>query len=330
MYAFNYHRPDTLEAAAAALAAADDGRLLAGGQTLIPTLKQRLASPSDVVDLASVPGLDGVRPEGDAIVVGAMARHAEVASSSMVQDAIPALASLADGIGDPQVRNCGTLGGSIANADPAADYPAAVVGLGATVRTDRRTIAGDDFFTGLFETALDEGEIVVSVSFPIPRRAAWMKFPNPASRYAIVGVMVAETASGVRVAVTGAGRSGVPGRRDGSGARRQLRRRCDRRHLDTAGRAQRGHPRERRVPRPPRRGDGPASGCGGRRLGAVGSAARPWAAPPSPLAHVRRRPCERCSQAQAGSESENVLLAVAARDTNAPYGIYRFEYEEES
>ena len=205
MYAFNYHRPDTLEAAAAALAAADDGRLLAGGQTLIPTLKQRLASPSDVVDLASVPGLDGVRPEGDAIVVGAMTRHAEVASSSMVQDAIPALASLADGIGDPQVRNCGTLGGSIANADPAADYPAAVVGLGATVRTDRRTISGDDFFTGLFETALEDGEIVVSVSFPIPRRAAWMKFPNPASRYAIVGVMVAETPSGVRVAVTGAG-----------------------------------------------------------------------------------------------------------------------------
>ena len=205
MYAFNYRRPDTLEAAAAALAAADDGRLLAGGQTLIPTLKQRLASPSDVVDLASVPGLDGMRPEGDSIVVGAMTRHAEVASSSMVQDAIPALASLAGSIGDPQVRNCGTLGGSIANADPAADYPAAVVGLGATVRTDRRTIAGDDFFTGLFETALDEGEIVVSVSFPIPRRAAYVKFPNPASRYAIVGVMVAETASGIRVAVTGAG-----------------------------------------------------------------------------------------------------------------------------
>ena len=207
MYAFNYHRPDTLDAAAAALAAAEDGRLLAGGQTLIPTMKQRLASPSDVVDLASVPGLDGVSREGDAIVVGAMARHSAVASSSAVQDAIPALASLADSIGDPQVRNCGTIGGSIANADPAADYPAAVVGLGATVRTSRRTIAADDFFTGLFETALEDGEIVVSVSFPIPRRAAYAKFPNPASRYAIVGVMVAETASGVRVAVTGAGDS---------------------------------------------------------------------------------------------------------------------------
>ena len=205
MYAFNYHRPDTLEAVVAALAGAEDGRMLAGGQTLIPTLKQRLASPSDVVDLASVPGLGGIRREGDAVVIGAMSRHAEVAASTEVQDAIPALASLADGIGDPQVRNCGTIGGSIANADPAADYPAAVVGLDATVHTDRRTIPGDDFFTGLFETALEDGEIIVSVSFPIPRRAAWMKFPNPASRYAIVAVMVAETASGVRVAVTGAG-----------------------------------------------------------------------------------------------------------------------------
>ena len=207
MYAFNYHRPDTLDAAAAALAGAEDGRLLAGGQTLIPTLKQRLASPSDVVDLGSVPGLDGVSREGDAIVVGAMARHAAVASSPAVQDAIPALASLAECIGDPQVRNCGTIGGSIANADPAADYPAAVLGLGATVRTTRRTIAADDFFTGLFETALEDGEIVVSVSFPVPRRAAYAKFPNPASRYAIVGVMVADTADGVRVAVTGAGDS---------------------------------------------------------------------------------------------------------------------------
>ena len=205
MYAFNYHRPDTLEAAAATLVAAADGRVLAGGQTLIPTLKQRLANPSDVVDLGTIAGLEGVSREGDAIVVGAMTRHSDVASASDVKGAIPALASLADGIGDPQVRNCGTIGGSIANADPAADYPAAVVALGATVRTDRRTIAGDDFFTALFETALEDGEIVVSVSFPIPRRAAYAKFPNPASRYAIVGVMVAETADGIRVAVTGAG-----------------------------------------------------------------------------------------------------------------------------
>ena len=205
MYAFNYHRPETLEAASAALAAAADGQVLAGGQTLIPTLKQRLANPSDVIDLGGIAGLGGVRREGDAIVVGAMTRHAEVASSAEVRNAIPALAALADCIGDPQVRNAGTIGGSIANADPAADYPAAVVGLGATVRTGRRAIAGDDFFTGLFETALEEGEIVLSVSFPVPRRAAYAKFPNPASRYAVVGVMVAETASGVRVAVTGAG-----------------------------------------------------------------------------------------------------------------------------
>ena len=207
MYAFNYHRPDTLEAAAAALAAAEDGQVLAGGQTLIPTLKQRLASPSDVVDLASITSLRAIRRDGDPVMIGATARHADVASSSVVQSAIPALAALADGIGDPQVRNCGTIGGSIANADPAADYPAAVVGLGASVRTNRRTIPGDDFFTGLFETALEDGEIVVAVNFPIPRRAAYAKFPNPASRYAIVGVMVAETADGVRVAVTGAGDS---------------------------------------------------------------------------------------------------------------------------
>ena len=206
MYEFNYHRPGTLEAAAAALAAAEDGCILAGGQTLIPTLKQRLASPSDVVDLGSIAGLDDIRRDGDAIVIGAMARHAEVASSPEVRSTIPALAALADGIGDPQVRNAGTIGGSIANADPAADYPAAVLGLGAEVRTDRRTIAGDDFFTGLFGTALDDDEVVLSVSFPIPERAAYAKFPNPASRYAIVGVMASRTGSGgVRVAVTGAG-----------------------------------------------------------------------------------------------------------------------------
>ena len=206
MYEFNYHRPCTLEAAAAALAAAEDGQVLAGGQTLIPTLKQRLASPSDLVDLGGVAGLDGVRRERGDIVVGAMTRHAEVASSSEVKEAVPALASLADGIGDPQVRNCGTIGGSIANADPAADYPAALVGLGAEILTDRRMIAEDYFFTGLFETTLEDDEIIVSVRFQIPRRAAYVKFPNPASRYAIVGVMVSETVGGVvRVAVTGAG-----------------------------------------------------------------------------------------------------------------------------
>lgn len=207
MYNFNYHRPSSLADAADLLGKADDGKLVAGGQTLIPTLKQRLASPSDVVDLGGVGDLAGISTDGKSIIIGAMTTHAAVASSKDVQKAIPALADLAEGIGDPQVRNKGTIGGSIANADPAADYPAGLVGLGATIKTDKREIAADDFFTGLFETALDDGEIIVSVSFPVPEKAAYMKFPNPASRYAIVGVFVAETGKGARVAVTGAGPS---------------------------------------------------------------------------------------------------------------------------
>ncbi len=207
MYEFNYQRPGSLDDAVNALRSAEDGQFMAGGMTLLPTLKQRLARPSDVIDLAGVPGLSGISEEGGNIVVGAMTRHAEVASSTVVQAAIPALAALADGIGDPQVRNRGTIGGSVANADPAADYPAALVGLGATVNTNQRSIGADDFFTGMFDTALEDGEIIVSVSFPKPKRASYAKFPNPASRYAIVGVMVAETDGGVRVAVTGAGGS---------------------------------------------------------------------------------------------------------------------------
>ncbi len=205
MYAFNTHKPSTVAEAVAALSGADDAQFLAGGQTYIPTLKQRLAMPSDLVDLSGISELAGINSEGDTIVVGAMTRHAEVAGSDVVKGTIPALASLANGIGDPQVRNLGTIGGSIANNDPAADYPGAVVGLGATVHTSSRTIAGDDFFTGLFETALNEGELITAVSFPKPQKAAYAKFPNPASRYALVGVFVAQTASGVRVAVTGAG-----------------------------------------------------------------------------------------------------------------------------
>lgn len=205
MYAFNTHKPSTVAEAVAALSGADDGQFLAGGQTYIPTLKQRLAMPSDLIDLSGISELSGIKSEGDAVVVGAMTRHAEVASSDVVKGAIPALASLADGIGDPQVRNMGTIGGSIANNDPAADYPGAVVGLGATVHTNSRTIAGDDFFTGLFETALNDGELITAVSFPKPQKAAYAKFPNPASRYALVGVFVAQTAGGVRIAVTGAG-----------------------------------------------------------------------------------------------------------------------------
>ncbi len=205
MYAFNYHRPASLAEAARLLASNPEAKLLAGGQTYIPTLKQRLARPSDVIDIGGLAELKGITEEAGGVTIGAAVRHAEVAGSALVRRLIPALASLAEGIGDPQVRNRGTLGGSIANNDPAADYPAAVVGLGATVRTSKgRAIAGDAFFTGMFETALEPDEIVTAVHFPKPEKAAYAKFPNPASRYAIVGVFLAKTASGIRVAVTGA------------------------------------------------------------------------------------------------------------------------------
>ena len=203
MYNFEYHRPSSLDEAVSLLKG--EASLLAGGQTLIPTLKQRLAQPSAVVDLGGIAALSGVSVDGNAVSVGATTPHATVAGSADVRSAIPALADLASSIGDPQVRNLGTIGGSIANNDPAADYPAAVVGLNATVHTNKREIAADDFFTGMFETALDEGEIITKVVFPKPDQAAYMKFPNPASRYAIVGVMVANTGGEVRVAVTGAG-----------------------------------------------------------------------------------------------------------------------------
>jgi carbon-monoxide dehydrogenase medium subunit len=208
MYAFEYHRPHTLSGALADLAKAD-ARALAGGMTLLPTMKQRLAQPSALIELKDVPELSGLSRDGDNLVIGAMTRHADVARSAVVQAAIPALARLAGGIGDPHVRNRGTIGGSIANDDPAADYPAAVLGLGATIVTSKRRIAADDFFKGLFETALETGELITGVSFPIPQKAAYMKFPNPASLYALVGVFVAKTAGGVRVAVTGAGENGV-------------------------------------------------------------------------------------------------------------------------
>ncbi|WP_416899881.1 MAG: FAD binding domain-containing protein [Minwuia sp.] len=203
MYNFNYSKAGSADAASQALASAEDGKVMAGGMTLIPTLKQRLAAPSDVIDLAGA-NLSGIRKDGNAIVIGAMTTHATVAGSADVKSAIPALADLADGIGDPAVRNRGTIGGSIANNDPAADYPSALVALGATVKTTKREIAADDFFTGMFETALDEDEIITEVSFPVPEKAGYAKFPNPASRYAIVGSFVAKTAGGVRVAITGA------------------------------------------------------------------------------------------------------------------------------
>jgi carbon-monoxide dehydrogenase medium subunit len=205
MYAFEYHRPGSVSEAASLLQTDAEGKLLAGGMTYIPTLKQRLAQPSSLIDLGAIAELKGIAIEGNELVIGAMTTHAEVARSKDVRSLIPAIASLADHIGDAQVRNRGTIGGSIANNDPAADYPGAVVGLKALVVTNKREISGDDFFTGLFETALEDDEIILKVRFPKPERAAYVKFPNPASRYAIVGVMVAETGGETRVAVTGAG-----------------------------------------------------------------------------------------------------------------------------
>ncbi len=204
MYQFQYFRPKSLDEARKLFEGNDEAKFLAGGQTLLPTLKQRLAQPSALIDLAAIPGFSGVKAAGGTVTIGAGTKHFDVASSPDVQKAIPALAHLAAHIGDPAVRHMGTLGGSIANNDPAADYPAAVLGLGATINTTSRAITADDFFTGMFETALKDGEIVTEVTFPVPEKAAYMKFPNPASRYAMVGVFVAKTKDGVRVAVTGA------------------------------------------------------------------------------------------------------------------------------
>ncbi|HYC64447.1 MAG TPA: xanthine dehydrogenase family protein subunit M [Reyranellaceae bacterium] len=205
MYDFAYHRPKSLADAVAALKGKPEARAMSGGMTLIPTLKQRLAKPTDVVDLSGVKELAGIKVEAGGVTIGAMTRHAEVASSADVKSAIPALAHLANHIGDPQVRNRGTIGGSVANNDPAADYPAAVLGLNATITTNTRKIPADQFFKGLFETALQDGELITSITFPKAEKAGYMKFPNPASRYALVGVFVAKTGGGVRVAVTGAG-----------------------------------------------------------------------------------------------------------------------------
>lgn len=204
MYDFDYHRPATLAEAATLLSPGSNHKLLAGGMSLIPSLKLRLNRYAGLVDLGALQDINGIRREGETLVIGAMTPHAVVAASAEVQKILPALAALAEGIGDPLVRNRGTMGGSMANADPAADYPAGVVGLGATVITNHRHIAADDFFTGVFETTLQAGEIITAVRFPIPQKAAYAKYRQPASRFAIVGVFVAKTGNGVRVAVTGA------------------------------------------------------------------------------------------------------------------------------
>src|SRR5689334_14375295 len=204
MYAIEYQKPKSVAEAAQALSKSG-GKALAGGQSLVAAMKLRLAQPGTVVDLGAIAELKGIKKEGNALVIGAMTRHAEVASSGVVKGAIPALCALAEGIGDRQVRNMGTIGGSIANNDPAADWPAALVGLGATVTTNKRQLPAEQFFKGMYETALASDEIITSVSFPIPKRASYAKFPNPASRFALVGVFVAQLNDGTaRAAVTGA------------------------------------------------------------------------------------------------------------------------------
>ncbi|MBV6657049.1 MAG: FAD binding domain-containing protein, partial [Devosiaceae bacterium] len=204
MYQATYHKPGSVDAAVSALAGAEEGKALGGGQTLLPTMKQHLAAPSDLVDLRGA-GLSGITISGSTVTIGATTTHAEVASHAELQQVCPGIAKLAGGIGDPAVRAMGTIGGSIANNDPAADYPSAMLGLGATIVTNGREIAADDFFVGMFTTALEDGEIITAVRFEAPAKSAYAKFPNPASRYAMCGVFVAQGAGGVRVAVTGAG-----------------------------------------------------------------------------------------------------------------------------
>ncbi|MBV9531483.1 MAG: xanthine dehydrogenase family protein subunit M [Bradyrhizobium sp.] len=209
MYEFKYHRPATVRQAANLLAKNGDAKVIAGGHTLIPVMKQRLASPPHLVDLSHIDGLNAIETKGRSLVIGATATHAEVASSPTVGEAIPALAELAGMIGDPAVRHRGTIGGSLANNDPTADYPAAVMALGATIVTNKRRLKAEEFFQGLFSTALEADEIITRVLFPLPKKAAYVKFRNQASRYALVGVFVAKRPSDVRVVVTGAGADGV-------------------------------------------------------------------------------------------------------------------------
>lgn len=209
MYAFQYHRPQTVADAAKLLGSSADAKLLAGGHTLLPTMKLRLAGPKALIDLSRVGELKGINKSSNALVIGAMTTHAEVANSDAVRSSIPSLARLAAMIGDPHVRHRGTIGGSVANNDPAADYPAALLALGATVGTNKREIKADDYFKGLFTTALQDGEIITRISFPVPAKFGYAKFANPASRYALVGVAVAQAGSSARVGVTGAGKDGA-------------------------------------------------------------------------------------------------------------------------
>ena len=209
MYAFKYHQPKTVRQAANLLAKFPEAKVLAGGHSLVPVMKLRLASPSDIIDINNVEGLSGIEVKGRAVVIGAMTRHHEVANSKELKEVLPALASVPGSIGDPHVRHRGTIGGSVANNDPNADYPAACLGLGATIITNKRRILADDFFTGMFSTALEPDEIITKLSFPIAKKSAYQKFKHPASGFALVGVFVAKRGSDIRVAVTGAGSNGV-------------------------------------------------------------------------------------------------------------------------
>jgi aerobic carbon-monoxide dehydrogenase medium subunit len=209
MYSFTFHRPETVKQAANLLTKNPDAKILAGGHTLLPTMKLRLAGPPQLIDLSRIEGLAGVELAGRSITIGAMTRHVDVHTSPVVQEHAPVIAKLAGMIGDPAVRHMGTIGGSIANNDPTADYPAACLGLGATIITNKRRIKADDYFTGMFSTALEPAEIITKISFPLPKKAAYQKFRNQASRYALVGVFVAKRGSENRVAVTGAGADGV-------------------------------------------------------------------------------------------------------------------------
>ena len=209
MYETNYHRASSVADAVKLLKKSEDPKILAGGMTLIPTMKQRLASPSDLVDITKIADLSGIKVSGKTVTIGAATTHYDVATDEKLAKVCPALCALASHIGDPHVRYRGTIGGSISNNDPAADYPSAMLALGASIITDKRVIAAEKFFKGLFETALKDGEIVTAIEFTAPAKAAYSKFPNPASRYAMAGVFVAKDKDGVKVAVTGAGESGV-------------------------------------------------------------------------------------------------------------------------
>ena len=279
---FTYHAPTSMDEAVAALRGTGGGKLIAGGQSLLPIMKLNLAMPSDLVSLAGVPGLADIADGGDSVTVGAMCTHAQVAGSAIVQGRIAALAAMADGIGDAQVRNAGTIGGSVAHNDPAADYPAACVALGATIVTDRREIHADDFFQGMFMTPLEGDEVITAVRFRVPTRAAYAKFANPASKYAVAGVMVAEGGRrGAGGRDGGIGRRRVPGGRDGGRAGGVLLRGLGGRDRGVVRRDAVGHGGRGRIPGAPGDGHGEAR-RGGLRIGAAGETSRRNESRPQP------------------------------------------------